>query len=87
MSLVPLWQLIVAGGIQVVTIVFWLATLSNRVKNIEKRQDEHEPIFERVVKLETLVTRLETLEKKLDTIIENQLIRLLHPNRRGPNTP
>jgi Cys-tRNA synthase (O-phospho-L-seryl-tRNA:Cys-tRNA synthase) len=87
LTLIPLWQLILAGGVQIVTLVFWLATLSNRVKTLEKEQDKASPLIERVMKLEGLANRLERLEDKLDNVIENQLLRPIYNPKRSTHGP
>lgn len=70
MTLIPLWQLILAGAVQVITFIWLLATLANRVTNVERIQAARETLLERVVKLESLADRLERMEDKLDKFMQ-----------------
>lgn len=77
MTYIPLWQLILAGAVQVGTFIWLMATLSNRVTVLEKTSVSREQILERVVKVETIA---ETMGETVDRL-EEKLDRLLEPRR------
>lgn len=67
MSYIPLWQLVLSGGLPVVLGIMWVGRLQQRLTEIERVQDGRTVLLERLARGEQslidMLRRIDRLER------------------------